>query len=230
MDVSRKEKIALLMDRAGLRRAALASFLEPWARNQGIALLTVEPSEVSAEQGARLQCLIAVVHLGCISLRDYNSHNVIGLYQLIRNNHCCVVISDHTDADEAVVATQSGCRAFIQTSTDPSLVLQILSFVLGGGTYFPQMDFLHTPTADIQYRLQQRSTADAPLHLTRRQLEVLECLRHGRSNKLIGRDLDMRESTVKVHVRQIMRKLGVTNRTQAALLAGGTSEGHPASH
>jgi DNA-binding NarL/FixJ family response regulator len=55
--------------------------------------------------------------------------------------------------------------------------------------------------------------------LTTRQQEVLERLRQGESNKLIGRQLKLRESTVKVHIRQIMRKLGATNRTQAALCA-----------
>src|SRR5262249_20243436 len=55
--------------------------------------------------------------------------------------------------------------------------------------------------------------------LTARQQEVLARLRQGESNKLIGRQLKLRESTVKVHIRQIMRKLGATNRTQAALCA-----------
>jgi DNA-binding NarL/FixJ family response regulator len=46
---------------------------------------------------------------------------------------------------------------------------------------------------------------------------VLEHLRRGDSNKLIARELNIREGTVKVHVRQIMRKLGVANRTQVAI-------------
>jgi DNA-binding NarL/FixJ family response regulator len=55
--------------------------------------------------------------------------------------------------------------------------------------------------------------------LTSRQTDVLHLLRSGQSNKYIARELNMRESTVKVHVRQIMRKLGAANRTQAALFA-----------
>jgi DNA-binding NarL/FixJ family response regulator len=57
--------------------------------------------------------------------------------------------------------------------------------------------------------------------LTPRQFEVLERLREGKPNKLIARDLQMTEATVKVHVRQIMRKLGAANRTQAVLCAVG---------
>jgi DNA-binding NarL/FixJ family response regulator len=61
--------------------------------------------------------------------------------------------------------------------------------------------------------------------LTPRQLEVLERLREGKPNKLIARDLQMTEATVKVHVRQIMRKLGAANRTQAVLCAVGIASG-----
>ncbi len=65
------------------------------------------------------------------------------------------------------------------------------------------------------------SPARPRLLLTPRQLEVLDRLREGKPNKLIARDLNMTEATVKVHVRQIMRKLGAANRTQAVLCAVG---------
>ena len=55
------------------------------------------------------------------------------------------------------------------------------------------------------------------INLTERQTSVLERLSHGDSNKAIARLLGIREGTVKVHVRQIMRKLGVVNRTQVAI-------------
>lgn len=56
-------------------------------------------------------------------------------------------------------------------------------------------------------------------NLTGRQYQVLQCVQKGQPNKLIARELGMTEGTVKVHVRQIMRKLGATNRTQVAILA-----------
>jgi DNA-binding NarL/FixJ family response regulator len=55
--------------------------------------------------------------------------------------------------------------------------------------------------------------------LTERQYAVLVCLCQGDPNKVIGRKLGMTETTVKVHVREIMRKLGVSNRTQVAIAA-----------
>ncbi|WP_456631101.1 response regulator transcription factor [Bradyrhizobium sp. URHC0002] len=54
---------------------------------------------------------------------------------------------------------------------------------------------------------------------TERQYAVLVCLCQGDPNKVIGRKLGMTETTVKVHVREIMRKLGVSNRTQVAITA-----------
>ena len=55
--------------------------------------------------------------------------------------------------------------------------------------------------------------------LTARERQVLERLQLGAANKVIARQLNLRESTVKVHIRRIMRKLGAINRTQAALCA-----------
>jgi DNA-binding NarL/FixJ family response regulator len=63
---------------------------------------------------------------------------------------------------------------------------------------------------------------------TARQKAVLELLRRGDTNKGIARRLGMREGTVKVHVRQIMRKFGVTNRTQVAVVCAKGRHATPA--
>jgi DNA-binding NarL/FixJ family response regulator len=57
------------------------------------------------------------------------------------------------------------------------------------------------------------------LDLTPRELSVIDLLREGKPNKLIAAQLEMRESTVKVHVRNILKKLNVGNRTHAASVA-----------
>lgn len=59
---------------------------------------------------------------------------------------------------------------------------------------------------------------DRQVRLTRRQYDVLMALEKGLTNKAIGRELDLSEATVKVHLRHLMRKLDATNRTQIALL------------
>ena len=62
------------------------------------------------------------------------------------------------------------------------------------------------------------------LSLTTRQIAVLSHLQQGKANKIIAHELRMSESTVKVHVRNIMRKMGATNRTQAAVQGHTTLE------
>jgi DNA-binding NarL/FixJ family response regulator len=65
------------------------------------------------------------------------------------------------------------------------------------------------------------STGATPDHpaLTRRELSVVQAIQQGKSNKIIAYQLNMCESTVKVHVRNIMRKLGARNRTDVAIKA-----------
>jgi two-component system nitrate/nitrite response regulator NarL len=65
------------------------------------------------------------------------------------------------------------------------------------------------------------STASRPCALTRRQREVLALISEGKSNRMIAASLAVSEETVKVHVKQIIRRLKVANRTQAALVAAG---------
>lgn len=134
------------------------------------------------------------------------------------------IISDHEDSEEAAQAFAAKAQAFVPTSLDASLVLLALGFVMDGGTFFPP-NLLNGQRSGSGRRLGSQVTCAAEVGTlngarpTPRQQEVLELLCEGKSNKMIARELDMQESTVKVHVRQIMRKLNASNRTQAALLA-----------
>lgn len=65
---------------------------------------------------------------------------------------------------------------------------------------------------------------DRKISLTARQYEVLQLLQRGMSNKCIGKELNLSESTVKLHVRQLLRKLEASNRTQVALMASSSED------
>ena len=96
-----------------------------------------------------------------------------------------------------------------------------LERVRAGGTYVPL-----ALTDAVPPGPPQRVQCTPWRELTRRQRDVLALISEGRSNKLIADALNMSESTVKAHVKQIIRRLNVANRTQAALLAARTSVGH----
>jgi DNA-binding NarL/FixJ family response regulator len=108
-------------------------------------------------------------------------------------------------------ALNSGAQGFIPTLvTDVPATLAAIRFVKDGGTFAPLDLLLPGPS-------ERSATAGPPPpdRLTPRQLTVLSRLRQGKANKVIAYELGMTESTVKVHIRNIMRKMGATNRTQA---------------
>lgn len=113
-------------------------------------------------------------------------------------------------------ALTSGAQGFIPTmNTELPAVLAAIRFVRDGGTFAPLNMLLTDRSGQAMHSL-----VDHDMHrLTPRQLTVLSHLKLGKANKIIAHDLGMTESTVKVHVRNIMRKMGATNRTQAVYKA-----------
>ena len=130
-----------------------------------------------------------------------------------------IVLSDAEDSDlpAAISATiKHGAQGFIPTrSMGIPMIVAAIQFVKAGGTFAP-LDLLLTSRRDAS----RPTTATSPQsRLTSRQAAVLGHLQQGKANKIIAHELGMSESTVKVHVRNIMRKMGATNRTQAAYKA-----------
>ncbi len=108
-------------------------------------------------------------------------------------------------------ALNSGAQGFIPTLvTEVPAALAAIRFVKDGGTFAP-LDLL-LPSQAARTAAASQSEPD---RLTPRQKTVLSRLRLGKANKIIAYELGMTESTVKVHIRNIMRKMGATNRTQA---------------
>ena len=92
------------------------------------------------------------------------------------------------------------------------------------GPYAQQGSLFDIKAAGVQSAKGSSSVRHGP-EFSERQYAVVACLCQGDPNKIIGRKLGMTETTVKVHVREIMRKLGVCNRTQVAIAAGRSSGG-----
>jgi DNA-binding NarL/FixJ family response regulator len=120
-----------------------------------------------------------------------------------------VVVSDFGRYDLVAEAFRYGARGFIPTGTSLAIFEQALRTVLAGGEYVP-VSVLENSSLSAA----EKSASHRGPRFTPRQQEVLELLREGLPNKMIAYRLDMRESTVKVHLRQIMRKMNATNRTQ----------------
>lgn len=130
-----------------------------------------------------------------------------------------IVLSDIHDANHLRIvreALQNGAHGFISTRTSSiRTAVAAIRFVKAGGTFAP-LDLL---IGDEPIRVVEKAEPVETNLLTQRQMAVLAHLHQGKANKIIAHELGMSESTVKVHVRNIMRKMGATNRTQAAFKA-----------
>jgi len=134
-----------------------------------------------------------------------------------------VILSDLEEPEEVCAAFEAGAVGFMPTSIDPSVALEALSFIKCGGSFFPPSALQREkPSVAGQVAVEGPNRAEIlslrpPSRLSPKQEEVLRLLRQGQSNKLIASQLGLSEATVKVHLRCIMRKLGVANRTQVAI-------------
>lgn len=127
-----------------------------------------------------------------------------------------VILTSFSDRDRIVEAVEAGAVGYLLKDADPEELLRGVRAAARGESPF-------TPKAAAELLASQRagrpsasSTAD---QLTPREREILRLLAQGRSNKVIARDLDIAEQTVKNHLSNIFQRLGVTDRTQAALWA-----------
>jgi DNA-binding NarL/FixJ family response regulator len=136
------------------------------------------------------------------------------------------IVADRSNTHDVVEALRQGVRGYIPTTLNPSVIIEALWLVRAGGTFVPANVFLQMITKPITQGVEPRATAPEPGtqepfsgEFTPRQSSVLKLLRLGKPNKMIARELNMKESTVKAHIRQLLRKLGATNRTQAVIKA-----------
>jgi len=130
------------------------------------------------------------------------------------------IISADQDRRTILDALDLGAVGYITKSTPRPDLLAALTRILEGQLYLPP-DIMRRPPSEAQ----RTPPVDEDIRrriseLTGKQLEVLIRLTHGASNKVIARELDIAETTVKTHVSAILRKLGVTGRVQAILAAG----------
>ena len=133
-----------------------------------------------------------------------------------------VIFSDADAPGEIVTALHKGARGFIPTSVSLDVAVQALRLVGAGGVFVPASSLI----AASQLTKMDPARPNADDLFTGRQMAVAEALSRGKSNKLIAYELTMCESTVKVHVRNIMKKLKARNRTEVAVMVNAMIAAH----
>ena len=124
-----------------------------------------------------------------------------------------IVLTSFVDEDRMIPAVRAGAAGYLMKDVQPQDLVRAIRTVHGGEA------LLHPA---VVAKLMEEVAAERPdggAQLTAREREVLTLLARGRANKLIALDLGVSEKTVKAHVSNILGKLGLHDRTQAALYA-----------
>lgn len=123
-----------------------------------------------------------------------------------------VMLTVHQLDSEVLAALASGANAYCLKTTDPnSLLIAVRAVALGGAYLDPQIAHV------VLGRVTTDSSGESPL--SPRELEVLKLIAEGLNNKQIAATLEISLSTVKTHVQEILERLAVSDRTQAAVKA-----------
>ncbi|MGO4333689.1 LuxR C-terminal-related transcriptional regulator [Labrys sp. KB_33_2] len=112
-----------------------------------------------------------------------------------------LVLANASDAASIVQAIDLGARGYVPSSLPVSDLIFAVNRILAGGTFVPP---------------ETKFGKQAWKPLTPRQLSIVAAIRQGKTNAQIGKELGISESTVKVHVRRIMKQMQVINRTAIA--------------
>jgi DNA-binding NarL/FixJ family response regulator len=162
---------------------------------------------------------LVIVYVRSAGITDACVQNALKCVRLRLPDAPVIVFSDRDDVEDVNEALTCGLRGYIPTSVDAEVAFAALRLIHAGGTFIPAhalRSAIGRPDTDAEGA--RRGLLDE-LDLTPRELCVLDLLREGKPNKLIAAELKMEESTAKVHVRNILKKLHAANRTHAASVA-----------
>ena len=152
-------------------------------------------------------------------LLDLNMKGMGGLQTLERikagNADTRVVVLTVSDTpDDLIAAIRTGADGYLLKDMEPEeLLARIKEAVFGRTVISEGLAGRLAQALREEATAKNRSTQD----LTERERDILRCLAEGKSNKLIARDLDITEGTVKVHVKNLLRKLSFRSRVEAAV-------------
>ena len=156
-----------------------------------------------------------------LTLLDLNMKGMSGLETLstmrdLEIDARIILITVSNAPEDLVAAIRAGSDGYILKDNDPDDILKLIDDAMHGQTAIsPELTSLLATALREERVLEQRNHAS----LTERENAILKCLAAGKSNKLIARELDIMESTVKVHIRNLLKKLKFRSRVEAAVWA-----------
>lgn len=172
-------------------------------------------AEGALEAVGRLRPQVAIVD---VRLPGLTGPDACALLRRRRLGLRVVMLTSFPSEAAMVRALAQGADGFVVKESEPSLLRQAVRSVAAGGTFIdPRL------AVKLVARVAKTGSARGPFGLTIQELRVLALLPGGLSNPEIARELGVAQSTVKTHMRHVLEKLHVRDRTEAAAVA--TREG-----
>ncbi|MDH4989444.1 response regulator transcription factor [Aquamicrobium lusatiense] len=231
-EAGQPDRTLVIIDNRALERECFAQSLI--ARGVGLEVLAVGRIEEYTARRDEVPPVCAILlNLGGRRVGDAQVEDEIRRLSAEFGKIPLIVLADTDELPQILQALEYGVRGFIPTSVGIGDCIEAIGLAMAGGVFVPASSVI------AMRRLVESRPETQPLSgmFTLRQAEVVEALRRGKANKIIAYELNLRESTVKVHIRNIMRKLKATNRTEVAFKinhmfpgyaqAGGSHATHP---
>lgn len=181
-----------------------------------ILLTTLDPSVQTSEVGTLAQALafadkesVELVLLD-LHLPDCKGVECVGIVKDAFAAAPVVIVSGDEKPEHIREAIEAGAAGYVPKTTDTALTVQALRVVMAHGVYLPLAAMRAEP---------EIAKPITPVRLSPRQTEILIRLLQGKPNKIIARELNVAEGTVKAHLSAVYEALGAKSRTQAMFRA-----------
>jgi len=207
-----EEECLVILDPRALDRQCLASALIE--HEIGMTVATMGSLEDWRSKKATYPPLGAILYnLGSRKVSDAGIPEELRRITSEFSSIPLVILADTDDLSQILMALEYGARGYIPSSVGIEVCVEVVNLARAGGIFVPASSVLSMRHLIDAGSHEARSFAGM---FTQRQAEVAQALRRGKANKIIAYELRLRESTVKVHIRNIMKKLKATNRTEVA--------------
>jgi DNA-binding NarL/FixJ family response regulator len=212
--MDRSKCVALIADPDEFFRIALRTILiDKLAFSSVVEATSLDEAleKLSQDNGVSL----ALFELG---LPDIKSAACLAAVRVCFPNIRTAVVSKSDRKHEVLMALEAGVHGFVPKGIGPVQLTGALKLILDGQIYVPStVATLSSPSEEMQL-MEERSSKNLPVDgLTPRQMEVLQLLIQGKSNKEIAKNLRLGEGTIKVHMAALFRAFGVNSRAAVAV-------------
>ncbi|WP_028750069.1 response regulator transcription factor [Rhizobium leucaenae] len=205
------EDYLLLIDARALDRECLSRSLTEYDENMNI--VTVGSFEEWQKRRMQNEPSAILFMIGGRKVSDADVCEKISALAEKFKASPVIVGAESDELAQLLKALECGARGYIPTSVGINVAAEAVALARAGGVFVPASSILAAKEVIASVT---SGTRCADSLFTPREVVVAEALRRGKANKIIAYEMDLCESTVKVHIRNIMKKLNATNRTEVA--------------